>query len=97
MAVLRISTPYGKDYTIDQAGRINGYSQWIMQGIRHVKATTRFVPLAKLFEPGFIDTLELRYRTSGNPQWTVQDLDHGTRRIWGNTRYHGIRWLWLET
>lgn len=27
---------------------------------------------------------------NGNPRFTVQDIDHGTVRFWGNTACHGI-------
>ena len=93
--ILNIQTPYGKHYTVSRAGHINGSTNWIMLGIRHTRRTSTFVPLTTLFEPGVIDATEWRFKTSGNPAWTVDDLDHGTRRTWGNTRYHGIRLCWL--
>lgn len=95
--ILNIQTPSGKSYTVTKDGHINGSANWLMLGIRHTKRTNTVVPLANLFEPGVIEATEWRFKTSGNPTWTVDDLDHGTRRTWGNTRWHGIRFCWLTT
>lgn len=96
---LILSTPRGNYYQIDPAtGNITqeGQSfsnQWKMLGIKHVSKNL-FIPLAKL-TPEFLKTLPLRYK-NGNPQWTVRDLDHGTAREWGNTKYHGIAHLYYS-
>jgi hypothetical protein len=93
--ILNIQTPYGKSYKVSEDGRINGSNTWRLLGIRHTRKTSTFIPLAALFEPGVIEATQWRFKTSGNPTWTGEDLDHGTRRTWGNTRYHGIRFCWL--
>ena len=62
--------------------------QWKMLGIHHVKRN-EFIPL-NFIEPDA--NFPWTYK-NGNPQWTVVDVDRGTRRIWGNTKYDGIETL----
>lgn len=91
--MLEFATPAGKEYKVDPiTGRINNYRDWYMLGIRHTKRTSHFIPLADI-TPELLATLEMRYKTSGNPQWTIEDLDRGYRRTWMNTKYRGIRWM----
>jgi hypothetical protein len=92
-----IKTPYGDSYRIHENGDIqrldqrpvnkpfHASGQWKMLGIQHVKKSL-FIPLESVFTT---PPKELRYK-NGNPQWTVRDLDHGTERVWGNTKHHGI-------
>lgn len=71
--------------------------QWKLLGIRHTKRTRDFMSfdvLVGLLEAG--EKIEWLFRTSRNPQWTVEDHDHGTRRTWGNTQYHGIAGMRFE-
>ena len=58
----------------------NFSGQWQMLGLQHVKRN-EFIPFEKLAE--LLPTLTLQYK-NGNPQYTVVDLDHGTRRHWGD-------------
>jgi hypothetical protein len=66
---------------------------WKMIGISHVKRSW-FIPFSELFE--FLDAKPDILWKNGNPQWTVRDLDHGSVREWGNTRWHGIKSIWFE-
>ena len=101
--ILTFTTPQYKSYKVRipdgalvQKNR-DWSGNWLLLGIRHTRNTRTFIPLAQLvemLEAG--QSPELTFRTTGNPQWTVVDLDYGTRRMWGNARYHGIRFLNLE-
>jgi len=66
--------------------------QWKFMGIKHVKRN-EFIPFSAL-KDALLD-LELLYK-NGNPQYTVVDNDHGTLRTWGNTRYHGIGYMYFK-
>lgn|SRR3990167_23929 len=55
--------------------------QWLMLGLRHRRRTSEFVPL-KDIAPEWLSTHEMCWQ-KGTPQWCVEDLDHGTRRQWG--------------
>lgn len=101
---LYLRTPYGNQYHIHENGAIQRLDlypadqpfdatspTWTLRGIRHVKRN-QFIPLAQLFAngiPGTVNGSSLTYK-NGNPEWTGEDIDHGTRRVWGNTKYHGI-------
>lgn len=92
-----LTTPYGNQYFIhddnvieraDMPGTQSG--QWRFQ---YVARTDGFafgcrsnVSLADLADK----RTPVRFARSGNPRFTVADLDHGTTRIWGNTKHHGI-------
>ena len=95
-----IKTPYGNYYIANEDGYITQYEgsdreysfshQWQVQGISHVKKNL-FISWSDLVER--IDmggVMNWLYKTSGNPQYTIRDLDHGTTREWGNTKFHGI-------
>lgn len=92
-----IYTPYGDKYLVNELGQIckpenvgtyYGFSDtWKIQGIEHVKMSW-FIPFKELTKEK-IEKLPIKYK-NGNPQFTVRDLDHGTTRTWGNTKYHGI-------
>ncbi len=64
--------------------------QWKMLGLRGIHAgrfTSRFVPLAEV--PILLARESLMHK-NGSPRFTVEDLDHGTQRTWGNPKYHGV-------
>lgn len=103
--MLVITTPMYKTYYVDSDGcitydmqyttrsplvRMKPSDQWKMVGVRHVRKNI-FIPLAELTAEK-IASIEWRYK-NGNPQFTVEDLDHGYRRTWGNTKHHGIKWI----
>jgi hypothetical protein len=95
--LFKIFTPYGDCYAVNELGQIckpsnigtyYGFSDgWKIQGIEHVKMNW-FIPFNKLTKE-IVKDLPLKYK-NGNPQFTVRDLDHGTTRTWGNTKYHAI-------
>ena len=89
-----IRTPYGNEYHVNAKGEISNKNakpsgSWKMLGIQHVKRS-EFIPFREL-TPSTVAGLKLLWRTSKNPQYTVRDLDHGSTRVWGNTKYHGIK------
>ena len=93
-AILEIITPYGARYLIHEGGRIQRTDMefapsdtWRMLGLQHVQRR-EFIPFADI--PARLPALQLTYK-NGNPCYTVRDLDHGTTRPWGNTKYHGVR------
>ncbi len=94
--MIKIMTPL-TCYEIDKQANIttrNGgvaSGKWKLEGIRHVKKTNWFIPFDKL-TPELVYELPILYK-NGNPQFIMQDNDHGTTRIHGNTKYHGIQAL----
>lgn len=95
---LHFRTPAGKVYTVSGKGELavvgTPYSgDWLFLGLQHVNYNIA-VPFVKLTEE-FIDSLQLKFK-NGNPRFTVSDIDHGTHRLWGNTKYHGVSRLWYE-
>jgi hypothetical protein len=99
--MLNILTPYGMHYKADKNGNIirmdiEGFeasANWKFLGLSHVKRND-FIPF-ELITPEFLKTFEPCWK-NGNPQWTVRDLDYGTVREWGNTKYHGTKKLWFD-
>lgn len=94
---LYIETPRGDRYYIHVNGDIQRLGmehtpsgQWKFLGLSHVKKAY-FIPFEKL-TPKLVQSLILHWK-NGNPQYTVRDLDHGTPREWGNTKYHGVKTL----
>ena len=103
--MLVITTPRYDTYYVDENGcitrdiqytnqsplvRTKPSGEWKLVGVRHVRKNI-FIPLSKLTQEK-IDSIQWLYK-NGNPQYTVVDLDHGTHREWGNTKYHGIKWI----
>jgi hypothetical protein len=96
---LHIITPYGKEYLVNSKGEItqkgNEFSgQWLFSGIRHTKRTSTFIRFSDL-TPERLASIEWQFK-NGSPQWTVQDKDHGTTRIWGNYQAHAIKSMWYD-
>ena len=98
--MLHLLTPYGDHYKIDNGNiirtDIEGFKlsgNWKLLGLSHVKRN-EFIPTNKI-TPEFLKDFNPKWK-NGNPQWTVIDLDHGTTRKWGNTKYHGIQSLWFD-
>jgi hypothetical protein len=95
MTKLQITTKYGNRYLVDEQANIirtdipgfQASGQWKLLGIEHVKKGL-FVRAENLADWLKIER-PLLYK-NGDPQYTVRDLDHGTTRTWGNTKYHGI-------
>ena len=88
-------TPHGANYIIHENGDIQrtdiqGFKpsgNWKLRGLTHVKRAC-FVPFPQCFDNRALP-FPLKWK-NGNPAWTVVDMDHGTRRVLGNTRYHGV-------
>lgn len=101
MKTLVIETPYGRTYRVNAQGQLirtdmefTPSDSWRFLGIKHVKRNEYHV-FAELTQSK-IDSLDMTYK-NGNPQYTVCDMDHGTKREWGNAQYHGIkRMYWQE-
>ncbi|MGD2072131.1 MAG: hypothetical protein PVG65_01410 [Candidatus Thorarchaeota archaeon] len=99
--MLNILTPYGDHYKVDKNGNIirmdiKGFEAsdtWKLLGVEHVKRN-EFISFNEI-TPEFLKNFNPCWK-NGNPQWTARDLDHGTVRIWGNTKYHGIKKLWFD-
>ena len=70
--------------------------KWKLLGIEHVKRN-EFISfqVLKTWTKQDFEFFTWCYK-NGNPQWTVRDLDHGTTRTWGNTKYHGIKYMRKE-
>ena len=91
-----IRTPHGDRYLINEVGQVLEYSNgfksdgsddWKIVGICELKPfghIGRPIPLNRAVK------IEKFTYKNGNPKYTAMDLDHGTCRIWGNTKYHGI-------
>ena len=102
--MLHITTPYGAHYIVNDQGMITQKGRsfspnWRMIGLAYTGPGFRYGKMFMRFEdltPEVIDELEMRYPTSGNPKYTVVDLDHGSRRIWGNTSHHGVHSMWVD-
>lgn len=95
MSKLHITTPYGNRYIVHENGDIQRTDidhepsgQWKFRGIRNLRCSTLSIPLENI--PEFLDRKPPLLFKNGNPRWTVMDIDHGTYREWGNTKYHGI-------
>ena len=100
MKKYRINTPYGTHYEIDDDGCFLKYdiNEW-----KHPHETWKCTGCAELIAfgnfsfhslPEFISMIESGHKftfKNGKPRYTLTDLDHGTRRIHGNTKYHGIQ------
>ncbi len=65
---------------------------WKLLGIRHVYKR-EFIPFDRLQE--WIRSNPVLLYKNGNPMYTVRDLDYGTVREWGNTKYHGIACIYI--
>ena len=96
-----IRTKYGNKYELTNKGQVVKYSNgldktnaseqelntWIIMGIRELKPFGNLGSLIPLCEA--INIKEFCFK-NGNPKYTIQDLDHNTVRIVGNTKVHGI-------
>ena len=100
----RIITNYNKWYETDNRGYVikhsNGLDKsasnldnlldWQIVGIRKVDNFGHLGWLIRLDEAVKLSEEELLHG-NGNPKYTIEDLDHGTTRIHGNHKVHGIR------
>lgn len=98
--MLVITTPFRDTYKVNDKGQIIRTDMafipsdgWKFTGIRHVKKRL-FIPFSEL-NNDLISTLDILYK-NGNPQFTICDIDHGTERVWGNPKWHGIKSIHFE-
>ena len=98
MNILNIRTPSGRLYHVLENGDITVAGvpvsgQWEFIGLQHVcrNEAIFFKELTK----EFLENFESCWK-NGRPQWTVKDKDHGTIRIWGNAKYHGVVAIWRD-
>jgi hypothetical protein len=96
----RIRTKYGSWYETDNRGYVikcdNGLDKsqaklhdlmtWQITGIREIRAFGNLGHLIRLDEASHLDNFKFK---NGNPRYTIEDIDHGTKRIHGNWKCHG--------
>lgn len=95
---LRFSTPHGDYFDVTTSGNIVRLDQpdfvpsgqWRFLGLQHVQRSL-FIPFAEVVRMLADGTLPNLAFKNGKPQFTVRDFDHGSVRVWGNTRHHGVR------
>lgn len=102
--IYTIKTPSGNCYELSKDGYVLKYSNgldktnspiaeaktWQVLGIVELKAFGNIGPIIPLEQAS-----QLKYFLfkNGNPKYTLVDVDHGTERIVGNTKYHGVRYV----
>lgn len=95
MSTYTIVTPYGDRYTIDEQWRISKRGvepsgQWTLVALGRIGPFGHVTRVPKEAIANLADKQWQATFANGKPRYTVIDNDHGTRRIWGNTRVHGI-------
>ncbi len=97
-----IQTPYGNRYEVSKEGYVLKYSNgldktnaslenlktWQVLGVQEIKPFNQLGRLIPLDEASKIKSFTFK---NGRPRYTGTDLDHGTRRVWCNWNYHGIK------
>lgn len=99
--LFELKTRYGDCYRIHPGGLIQRMDMpdfspsdtWIMRGLVPVNMNRITVSVEQI-TPQWLAEHPLTYK-NGNPRYTVADLDHGTRRVWGNTKWHGVAAIWF--
>jgi len=99
MKNLHIYTPNGDHFVVDQKGNFIQYNEhrfepdgtWRMVCLEELRpfGNIRHITFSLAWEMIELRKINFRFK-NGNPRYSVGDLDHGTRRIWGNTKYHGV-------
>lgn len=95
--LFEIRKPNGDRYRIHPGGKIQRMDQpgfkpsatWLMLGLSDVRSNGRLDWRFYDLTPAWLAAHPLCDR-NGKPRYTVCDLDHGTRRTWGNTEHHGV-------
>lgn len=102
-----ITTPYGNTYELSKEGYVLKYSNgldlmsaslaelknWQIVGLRELLPFSNLGRLIPLSDAAKIKNFAFK---NGRPKYTLQDLDHGTTRIVGNVKYHGVRNLFID-
>jgi len=97
----RIRTKYGSYYETDCRGYVvkcnNGLNKeaadlhdlmsWQITGIREIRPFNNLGHIIRLDEASQLKTFTFK---NGNPKYAIEDIDHGTKRIHGNWKHHGI-------
>jgi hypothetical protein len=97
-----ISTPYGNYYELSKEGYVIKYSNglnkenadiqdlksWQVLGIVELLPFGNIGNIIPLNEAVKLNTFSFK---NGKPKYTIVDLDHNTRRIIGNTNWHGVK------
>lgn len=100
----RITTPYGGWYETDSRGYVvrsdNGLDKtnsdlhnlmtWQIIGIVPIDNFGNEGAIVRLDNASKMSSLALLYK-NGNPRYTIADIDHGTRRLHGNIKHHGVK------
>ena len=100
MRKFSILTPFRTTYVIDEDGCFLQYGEhkwkhphtaWKCTGCAEIRpfGNLRFFDLASFIE--LIENGEITTFKNGKPRFTLTDKDHGTFRVHGNTKYHGVR------
>jgi hypothetical protein len=103
--IYEIVTPYRDYYQLSKKGYVIKYSNgldkskatkedlktWQVIGIRKILPFGNLGYLIPLNEAIKIDNFCFK---NGNPKYTIEDIDHNTHRITGNTKYHGVKNLY---
>jgi len=98
----KIYTPYGDIYELSKDGyvlkcnnrldktnaSIQDLKTWQIIGIEEILPFNNLGRLISISEAVNISCFTFK---NGNPKYAIIDIDHGTRRIHCNTKYHGIR------
>ena len=94
--MLNFRTAYGKHYKVDANAciircdmKIAPSGNWIFEGLKHVRFS-EFIPFAALTKE-FVEHFDTCWKNC-RPRYTVVDIDHGTRRIWGD----GVSRIWFD-
>jgi hypothetical protein len=105
MKTLEVITKYGTRYTIDEDGCFLKYNEnkwehphdsWKCTGIAKLRPFGNMTQLSlKTFFEMAANKQTFTFK-NGNPRYTLTDLDHGTHRIHGNTKCHGISSAWIN-
>lgn len=106
--MLHITTPYGDHFAIDEQGNFIQYNQhkftdmftheWKFIGLMPTNCSSffRMIPFNQITREWIkLNTPWLSWK-NGNPRYTVVDRDHGTLRIVGNTKVHGVRCIYFD-
>jgi hypothetical protein len=98
---VQVSTPYGDRYNVDcDTGRLTyirrngptteGSDKWLIVGIATVRGRWLHGGLSQLEILANMPQNDVVHK-NGTPRFTLCDRDHGTLRMHGNTKAHGIR------
>lgn len=95
-----LRTKYGDTYYIHTDGAIERADgackpsgQWLFTALVDANTGRTVATLAGLenwYRTNTNPDRDAMLYKNGNPRYTVRDLDHGTARVWGNTKWHGI-------